>query len=151
MKIRTRFVLSYLGLALVLLGLSTLFIYLFSSKILFSNVKSQLISVAQTTALIIDTEKHQSFNKASDETTDAYVNEIKKLQAVQKNNPNFYSLYTIIKKEGDYHYILDTPTIDDKTKSQKKYRIMDREHQLPLEAMLVFKKRPGPRQSQSDY
>lgn len=89
-----------LGLVLILLSVTTFFIYESSETALREETRSHLVDLAKTTALMVDVDKHTQL-EVGDEETGNYKEISAVLQSVMAENPKIDDIYTMVRSEEE--------------------------------------------------
>ncbi len=96
---------------LIVFGASTICIisiYLKASSAQVESVRSELARLARQSAALVDAQSHQKLNDPEQMETELYDAALRPLANFHKSIPEISYIYTVIKKEEDLVFILDT-------------------------------------------
>jgi len=122
MKYRTKLFFAFFSLVFVTTLIALFISYSESARLLFNQIRSQLLSIATTSATFIDGNEVEKFN-AESVTTRPYQSLLYRLRAIRDANriDNFYVQYIYIIKpqadHGHFEFVLDAEEDPDKASS----------------------------------
>lgn len=83
-------------------------LWMHSVRALSGQVRHHLVEIASIAARMVDGDLHRSFTSPRQEETEAYRNAVAALRRVQQSATDVCYIYTIIRREGRVHFVLDT-------------------------------------------
>lgn len=100
----------------IVIGLSTFLaviascytLYFFALKAIHADIEHHLSSIVQAITQRVDADQHANFTSAAQETSEAYLKQIAKMQEVQELFSDIKYVYTCIQKADGIYFVFDT-------------------------------------------
>lgn len=100
----------------LIMGAVSLVLYVASVQAIDREVKTDLTRIAAVVAALVEHRAHQSFTQRKQESSEEYETAIAPLRRVVESSPEIAFVYTLVRRNGNYYFILDPTDAGDSDK-----------------------------------